>query len=214
MDITPDPFLDEASALTQSLEDRIFEKCAKSKYGSEKEEYYVPEDSIDELITEETIKEKLSTSLLSLQPSEQKELVGFITKAAKKVFATTILVGFADSDFCLAMREFRRLGVTDEDLPILDESTHPALTSPPWTLWKARQFRDNQWRFLVPVFVEGELVYMLERDHILPFRSVGSGPKEGTFGTVFEVEIHEAHQQSEAFMVSDCCEMVAAKTPH
>lgn len=213
MSTTQDPFLDEASVLPKSLSDRICEKFAKSKYGSEKEECYLPDGYLDDLITPATISEQLSNSLRSLKPPEPEQLVEFINKHAKKVFAITVLARLPDSELCLAMRRFRYYKVTNDTLPILDVAAHSAMKNPPWREWLQHLFYENQWRFLAPVFVEDELVYTLERDHILPFESKGSGPKEGTFGTVFEVEIHKDHQKSPAFMVRNCCDMVAVKTP-
>jgi|SRR2546421_3013005 len=191
-----------------SLEDRIFNKFAKSKFGNEKEELYLPEGCINELVIEATIKETLKSSLDSLSVSEQKLFVEFIEQKAKKVFATAILASLRDYELCQAMRKFRDYGFVDDLLPIPNYKSNStaripdAFSDKPWTEWKFFQFYNHQWKFLVPVFMKDQLKYNFERDCILPFKSVGSQPKEGTFGDVFEVEIHESHQKGHVFMVS------------
>ncbi|RWA13206.1 hypothetical protein EKO27_g1898 [Xylaria grammica] len=175
---------------TGSLCDNIAGRLAKSKYCNGAEENYLPEGSLDDLMTAEEIKKELSQIPPLLLSSEaEQQFIGFIGQNAKKVFAAATLSKFRPEK---VYKLINNLKIIDEKLPI-DATASPLLEllGP----WDAEQFGKHQWKFLVPVFKEDTLVYNLESQHILPFTQVGTQQKEGTFGIVSEVKIHEAHQR-------------------
>ncbi|KAK3303131.1 uncharacterized protein B0T15DRAFT_513341 [Chaetomium strumarium] len=180
---------------SQSLESRICERFVSSKYGNEREQVYVPEGQLDELITEATIVEQLPDDY-----PEKGELVTFILLRAKKTFAITLLTGLRGYELCQAITRFWLYGITDQNLPVRDLGSNPAFANPPWSMWKLQQFGETQWGFLVPIFTANKLVYSLERERILPFVGVDSSIRDGSFGRVYQVKVHKAHQRNPAFM--------------
>ncbi|KAK3369771.1 hypothetical protein B0T24DRAFT_708743 [Lasiosphaeria ovina] len=191
----------QVETTSPSLEDRIIHTFATSKYeGSTIGQDYVPEGTLDKLITEAAVGEKLGN--LTTPP----KLLGFILSSAKKIFAISVLTVFKDDNAhnCRAMETFFDQHITDDALPILQNSASGEVLLKTFGLLKAKQFFDFwQWKFIVPVFEDGLLEYKVASNVILPFRGVenGSMPREGTFGTVFEVTVHEAHRKSSAFLV-------------
>jgi hypothetical protein len=130
---------------SQSLEDLISERFDVSKYGDEREEFYLPEGQLDDLITEATIAEQLPSDYPGMG-----ELIQFIVQWAQKTFAITLLTGLGGHELCDAITGLCRAGITDQSLPLLSPVSQPAFAKSPWSRWKIEQFRKNQWRFLAP----------------------------------------------------------------
>ncbi|KAI0458012.1 hypothetical protein F5B21DRAFT_462574 [Xylaria acuta] len=206
MSTEPIPSINEAVPYTD-LCDLICSRLAKSKYCNGVAETYLPEGCLDDLITEATISQQLSQShafLQSLELEEERQFIKIIAQRAKKVFATAVLTKVGGDKVYKAINKF---DITDDKLPIDD--AHPFLSL--LGQWDSTQFWSHQWKFLVPVFVEDKLLYHLESQHILPFMDVGSQQKEGTFGVVSEVQIHEAHQRYPAFTIQGKLNNIAVK---
>ncbi|GAW12867.1 hypothetical protein ANO14919_022380 [Xylariales sp. No.14919] len=179
-----------AAVDTWALCDRIARRFAKSKYCYESGEDYLPEGSLDDLITEAEISKQLSQSLAFLRsPEKEREFIKFVSQNAKKVFAIATLGKIGGEKVYRAVND---LQITDEKLPI---DATDALLVELLGRWDAEQFGEHQWKFLAPVFNENILVYHLDKRHILPLMDVGSRPRRGTFGLVSKVKIHEAHQK-------------------
>ncbi|KAK3392901.1 hypothetical protein B0H63DRAFT_516116 [Podospora didyma] len=112
--------------------------------------------------------------------------------------------------------------ITDEELPILKNSSeYGGDMMREFGTFKASNFHHYQWKFLVPVFDEVEddesVADKAHESHtILPFRGVNNDimPREGTFGTVFEVEVHEAHRKSSSFSGSTSNQFVKEAWEH
>ncbi|KAL9616668.1 MAG: hypothetical protein Q9160_008491 [Pyrenula sp. 1 TL-2023] len=196
------------------LQDEILLNLAESKFGNEKRENYLPEGCLEELITKATVRENLK---YSADASEQRLLVDFIDRRAKKVFAITLLAVKNDELF-QAMKQFQEHDFTDDALPVSDiNNSHIAEIRQAfsdgklWNMFRKRQFENKQWMFLAPVFTESQLIYKFKREHILPFKSLNSKIKESTFGDVFEVKIHESHQKGDIFIVNGNRVNVAVK---
>ncbi|KAI8952463.1 hypothetical protein F4801DRAFT_599888 [Xylaria longipes] len=200
----PIPCVDEASTCAD-LCDRICSKLAKSKYCNGSEEKYLPEGCLDDLITEATIRKELSQGAAFLQSLEnEQQFIKAINQRAKKVFATAVLTKLKGVIVYNAINKFE---ITDEKLPIEQDDNFISSLGE----WDAEQFWKHQWKFLAPVFVEDTLEYHLETNHILPFMEVGGQQKEGTFGVVSEVAIHEAHQRHPGFMMQGKQNNIAVK---
>lgn len=186
------------------------DKLAESEFGNGEKQSYLPEGCVDELINEVTIRENLKdfVTVSEQKPPDQKMLVEFVEQKAKKVFAITTLFCFEGNKLCRAMQQFQEHGFVDDDLPVFDaRKNSPARIQNAfgdnglWTQFKRFMFEKNKWAFLVPVLTDSQLIYKLDRECILPFKGVSSQNKEGTFGDVFEVEVHASHQKGEVFMV-------------
>ncbi|KAK4097370.1 hypothetical protein N658DRAFT_527113 [Parathielavia hyrcaniae] len=186
-----------------TLADHIAEKYATSKFGGEPEQRYVPENTLDQLLTKTMIKEQLSVPE-NVSEEIQQNLIEYIAENMKKLFAITFFAELRGRELYLAMHGFinSEPEVTDKSLPIMDPSKHPGFTFPksPWPAHEHRMllFKDCQWKFLVPVFTNNALDYEVKRQTILPFQEVeGTKAKEGTFGKVYAVRIHEAHHEAQ-----------------
>ncbi|KAI1107995.1 hypothetical protein F5Y14DRAFT_437785 [Nemania sp. NC0429] len=194
-EIKPDSSIDEvriesSPSTYDALCDLLNDNFVVSKHGDRsKEEHYLPEGRLDGLITEEVIGKELSQGLSFLQPSERAQFIKAVAQNAKKVFTTAILSQVSAEKIYYLINN---LEITDKKLPI--SNRNPSLVRSLGG-WRAHQFWDNQWKFLVPVFREDKLIYHLESQHILPFYELKNAPNRGTFGVVSEVMLHANHQK-------------------
>jgi len=189
---------DEPAKKHQSLSHQIFVHLERSAYDDRD---FLPEGWIDELVTEESVREELKCPA-----DKQKHLelaIKFIfTKedGAKKLFVITLLCGIPKDDLKLvkAMLRFRRAEITDSCLPIkLDECSafidEKGGFYSPWNSVMVRNFGENQWAVLAPVFTDKNTKLTLEPGYILPIVGNIKGGETGAFGEVVQVTIHERH---------------------
>lgn len=191
----------------QSLEDRIRAKLCKSY--DEKE--FLPADAIDSLTSREIVEAHLETNRKELPRNiSTQSLADYVTnptEPAKKLFLAL--------SFCEQLDKLSSLveaGFRDKNLPIAAEQNkaredkfcyivRTLNTGQVWEVfetWKAKDlefFRANQWRFVAPVFTTESFDYRLNDNCPLPILKKISHQKGGFFSSVFEVDIHEAHQQ-------------------
>jgi hypothetical protein len=67
-----------------------------------------------------------------------------------------------------------------------------------WNRVKLDNFRDKQWKCLVPVFSGDRYTHNLRYDnYIFPFTKENENPKIGAFGFVYKVRVHSDHQKLE-----------------
>lgn len=194
---------------TRALQNRIIEAYEVSHYGSGNKERYLPAGHLDDLMTFQAVQEALSSGrefdLLPLE--EQKRLIEFIigndthVGKAKKLLAISILSNLWGDDLYLAMGKFQYQKFEDNHLPVSDPPRYPVFDGHPWGKKQAStdNFCIHQWKFLVPTFGGEGIIYRLDQKTILPFKGVGTSPRDGTFGKVFQVEIHEAHLDRKVF---------------
>lgn len=162
----------------------------------------MPEGHLDQLITRDSITQALSDDHASgggrTGPGEE-DLIKFILQSAKKLLAISLLSGLESSALRDAMELFKSNGFDDSSkLPIesLDANRLP-WSCPLWTPLRLKLFQATQWQFLVPVFRKSQIRQTLEAKRILPLSLVTRERKEGAFSDVWEVKIHEAHQEEE-----------------
>jgi len=190
-----------------SLGNGIIDNLALSQFCDEGLKKYVPEGIVEMLVTREAIEEEVQ---ICRKTPDFEPLVSWIEREAKKVFAISVAAGLEGAFLFFAMHRFRELGISDGsgEIPIVDSNNqqnggHAAFQdSRIWNRTKSFNFCEWQWRFYVPVFTKDVFLYNLEHNRILPFKSVSSHCKEGTFGKVFEAEIHPAHHAENIFNVS------------
>jgi hypothetical protein len=185
-----------------SLADLILPRYVKGVFDSPPQDF-LPQNHITELITKDAIIEELADEDGDLDNDEDKELVDFIHSSAKRVFATTIVSGLGSSELYKAMRKFKVHNFQDESLP-LKENAIPNLQcfpAKPWSKVRTYNFLRFQWIFLAPVFSTSKFQLDLEPEHIFPFTWVSDVAKEGAFSNVYEVTIHDKHQEDPAYTV-------------
>ncbi|KAF2204221.1 hypothetical protein GQ43DRAFT_453902 [Delitschia confertaspora ATCC 74209] len=164
---------------------------------------FLPEGAFHNLITKDAIANELI-----MDPSE--ELVKWVYRKAKRAFTITLFSAMGGRNLRAAMELFKQCGFGDDNLPIDPDSkfcewhnrgdcAHNCLLKPfHHKLWKGRNlynFKEDQWKFLVPVFTEKQFKHNFSKYHILPFIEKGQIKKEGGFSEVYEYVIHAEHQK-------------------
>lgn len=186
------------------LADCIVASYVRSKISTDREQKYLPEGSVERLITPFSIREELSD--IPIEPELLDNLISFIVTRAKKVFTITILSQLSGLDLYNAIKTFQDVGFDDDKLPVLPDR-HADLMSAAFKgrrLWNAVRkegFLTDQWGLLVPVFTRPQLMHSLQESAILPLERVSSAFKGGTFGDVYEATVHRAHMDDELFKV-------------
>lgn len=199
---------DGSTTATESeipLTDCIVASYARSKISTDREQKYLPEGSVERLITPSSIREELGD--ISIESEILESLIDFIVTRAKKVFTITILAQLTGLDLYHALKTFQDVGFDDDKLPVLPDR-HAHLMSAAFKgrrLWNAVRkegFLTDQWGLLVPVFTKQRLMHSLQESAILPLERVSSTFKAGTFGDVYEAKVHPDHMDDELFKAS------------
>jgi hypothetical protein len=179
-----------------SLQDRIVEGYETGRFDNTPQSF-LPESRVAELITRISIVEELEYEDSDLENGEDNDLIDFIVKYAKKVFAIALIIDVSGTTLRVAMRNFKDYNFQDESLPLSKDALPglPFFAKKPWTRLKTHNFLRDQWIFLAPVFSKTKFKLDLEPEHILPFTWVSNEAKDGTFSQVFQVKIHESHQE-------------------
>lgn len=188
-----------------SLEDRIHHSMRLNADQME----FVPADTIEALTSKPIIEEGLKKYAESLYSPELISYVLDPQRPAKKVFLILVICNAVS-----ALGPLSESGFHDKHLPIkmeqvVDKATNTLSyvvrsseidSQPSWDAfgsWKKIDicsFDAHQWRFLAPVFTLDKFYYRIHRSCPLPVVTRGS-QKDGFFSSVFEVRIHDAHQQ-------------------
>ncbi|RSL39146.1 hypothetical protein CEP53_014279 [Fusarium sp. AF-6] len=175
--------------------------------------YFLPNGSIDNLITKDSVYKELRAepSLLAEDKAELESLVEFVLVSARKLFATTLLIGNSGHELQSRMKWFQDKDITDDSLPLQmswwekncwyetanNGSGHIGEISIDLReLWKYDEFVDfffQQHRFLAPVFSDTGLSYDFELETILPFTERDPDVKADRFGMTTQYRIHERH---------------------
>jgi len=160
---------------------------------------FLPQSSLDELITTESIEEELRSAGLAMLSAD-------IFKNARKVFTVLVYIGMVG-----AMESLHGEGFADEYLPVelvskrdgytmvsrqnsrRSEKIFRSFNRDPWNSMKRKAFLDYQWLVQSPVFESGQH-YSLDTHCILPFISDARQIARSYFSKVFEVQVHPAHQ--------------------
>lgn len=195
---------------THDLEDRIRARSLKSSYDGKD---FLPQDAIEALTSPEIVRFHLQAKLETLATTDDhslQPLVNYVINPndpGKKLF---LILAFCEE--LEKLSAFQDAGFRDKHLPIAIER-NPAIrdrycynvrsmnTNDFWEVfsgWKTKDLEDfnaKQWRFLAPVFTPTTFDYHLSQDCPLPILERIGHQKGGHFSTVFEVKIHEAHQQ-------------------
>jgi hypothetical protein len=176
----------------ESLSSKIAHHYALAVFDT-KAEKFVPEGCLETLITTAEIEEELGL--------KNDALVAWILVNAKKVFAIAIRSLNTKGKLQRAMSWFRDTKFDDTSIPIEewwyseDETQHPAFPGEIWKLDNLTNFYDFQWMFLAPVFAIEQYDYDLSSQSILPVVWKRGIPNKGLFASVYQVDIHEAHQK-------------------
>lgn len=203
--------IEESSSHEVTLDHQLCQRFETSKF-DERDPTFLPEGSIEILVTERTISSELFDDEVPRTP--EKAVIRFVQEKAKKVFAIAVCCGVSGEDLVTTIKFFRDVVFfNDSNLPIEKPET-PKRDSPTWALpfpfdrlhgkrlpkiWsgtRVKTFYSQQWGFLAPVFSKTKFQHNLSPDCIFPFTWVNNIVKGGMFSRVYEVEIHPNHQET------------------
>lgn len=145
-------------------------------------------------------------------------ILDYVIEQAPQLFAILANIPLR-GDLLKALLAFQEARVDDSYLPILSNDHHQhqangeknkilsSVDKKFWTESECKRFYTSQWEILVPQFStsEKEPNQDLHQRAILPFTSRDKDKKEGGFGEVFKVEIHENHIKDPSNVVSSQC---------
>lgn len=158
--------------------------------------------------------------LLELKSATDRDaaLVDFILSRARRVFL--ICLQSRQRHIHMKMIMFMKHGFDDDQLPVKEipstdikvlDNEHPFSTinsayrdKEHRELWRVRDidaFCRDQFMFLAPILSTTKVLHDFGR-RTLPFISVGSSSRQGTFGTVEKYEVHPAHFEDHGQEVS------------
>ncbi|KAJ4377012.1 hypothetical protein N0V86_006451 [Didymella sp. IMI 355093] len=203
----------------EPLVDKILDSLVLSNFHDPGRDF-LPHGCLNNLLTESAIATELhrfdtevkrlsdakrnKISKMECDTNSREELAVWIAQQAPRTFAIALQCEPNPVLLVAAMSFFRENGFDDESLPLVD-LTPSAETFPKgflsksdlWTPVKLHNFREKQWKCLVPVFSSGKYTHNLEHDnYIFPFTKVNENPKIGAFGFVHKVRVHRDHQNS------------------
>ena len=144
---------------------------------------FLPDAALSEVISEQAVADVISST--NLPYHEQKDLVEFVLRDAKKIFCILVWIRAVPS-----ISSFFRSREVDPRLPFkLEDLKNIGVSNA-----TAREFEITQWGYTAPVFEKW--ARRLEPGHILPFKSDKSIPNAaGGYGAVRRVELYNVHQK-------------------
>lgn len=181
------------------LADEISESLEPSTFPIGSVEHYMPEGHLERFITRDSITREFSRGWNPGQGDHSIDpaLIQFILESAKKVFAITLLSGIISKDLQITMDSLKSTPFKDIHLPIHNEDMETLPWSRlAWAVANKKSFERKQWMFLAPVFYRNHLKIEIKSPSILPFALVPGKRRQGTFSDVWEVAIHECHQEN------------------
>lgn len=205
--------ISDSDSERQTLAECVLKLAVRSPYDGEE---FFPRGCLDALITPEAVRDELvagSNHLLAATAQADQEdlgsLVDFIVRKSKNIFAILICCNFGGRQILQAVAQFHSLGFDDSHLPVILEESRSIFFSTenvfrkPWSSLSMHQFCSYQWKFLAPVFIDGETHLNLHSNAVLPFTKVENNgkPYYGTFAEVYGVTIHPAHRKYSSIQV-------------
>lgn len=148
---------------------------------------FVPEGTLEKIVTTEAIQAELRRSRAPLQ--EEPEIIKLIKQGGIKTFAILVCIYRTDriTNF-IENEQLQKVGI-DSKLPYISRTELERLGLPEVD---ATDFFEKQWEFTAPVFRRCAGHRWLYKKIIFPFLE-SDDLSEGGFGTVYKVKLHESH---------------------
>ncbi|WQF89419.1 Putative protein kinase domain, heterokaryon incompatibility, protein kinase-like domain superfamily [Colletotrichum destructivum] len=194
-----------STAVCAILRWKIAKCCEESNFLSQPPSKYLPRNCILDLVTPEAVANELGL-VYAASTTEEQELIKWTCLKAPVALLITLHTKITRSprELLLSLQLFREVGFDDGKLPWTSSSEFPSSAvknaRDPWVsyTWTRDEMEDSfvqtQWKFLVPFFASDTFEYKLQPTQILPFSlNPEEEAKEGSFGSVHHVIIHEAH---------------------
>ena len=150
--------------------------------------YFVPAGALNQVLTIENVRSAYRHS--KIQPHREKEVVDLIIHGGRRTFAILITIYKSDRIIAFIEKDELQRAKIDAKLPFSVTYLKTVLSE-----HEANDFFDKQWEFTAPVFIRRAGHRLLSERTIFPFLPLSSKekPREGYFGTVFKVKVHQGH---------------------
>jgi hypothetical protein len=144
---------------------------------------------------------------LELTEGEDEVLVRFTLTKAPKTFIICRNVCRSAEQTRQVLQHFRGNHFSDAKLPVDQDfcNQDPAFNLKAWKKGLKRNFTNDQWDHLAPVFSEKNFIFRLEPDQPLPFLKpdgVFQKSPQGASSIVHRVKVHEDHLENPPLDVS------------
>lgn len=161
--------------------------------------HFVPQESLANVFNKDNVRAALQEA--ELEPHRLATTTKIILQQAQRIFATLLdirsadkILRFIEVDHLQTRKLDDILPMRDKSLDFLDDET-------------AERFYEAQWRYCVPIFSPNFQHRELADDTILPYLE-SRYVSQGTFGTVYEVEIHPTHVASSSWERRQVCALI------
>jgi serine/threonine protein kinase len=152
---------------------------------------FIPITELKRLITVDSVSQELRAHNPKILPIEMVNKAEIVVKNATRLFALLILIG-KEQDITGLIEE----GIKDDDLPISGLRCKDIQVFSQWKPKAVKDFKQDQWSVISPVFDKIGEHYELDDHTILPFIENKEHPEQliaGGYSDVRSVRIHPAH---------------------
>ncbi|KAG8528202.1 uncharacterized protein KY384_007119 [Bacidia gigantensis] len=136
------------------------------------------------------LKPEIVQGVLEDQGIEKEQLQGLadnIVKGKRAIFS--ILVCIREVPSICKFVEGDRFDDQDQKLPYDLEDLHPIFSTS-----LSKEFYDQQWEFIAPIFSKNTLPRVLDKQIILPFKKEEGPISCGGFGDIYKIQLHDSQQ--------------------
>ena len=146
--------------------------------------WFIPQRLLQQLMTRDTVQQALRGSV---KPYHLEEISERVVRNGIKVLAMLVLIDHTSHISCFIEKD----QLHDLRIPFERKVLETILQEP-----CAADFAERQWEFTAPEYFRGTITRSLSERVVLPFAK-DTRIDKGGFGTVFEIKIHEEHQDLE-----------------
>lgn len=182
------------------------------------DERFLPNDKLEELVTEASV--LLALQQTTIKQQDHENLATWVLESGKRLFLILVLLTQGSKEQLSWLQDLKNDGISDSALPLGFSETNPYYGYPlvggaegaqrfhafeDWEDNNLILFKVYQWMFLAPVFGNTSTKFRrpLSREQPLAVLNLGKYPARNTIlGDVLEGEIHPAHIDSQCLAAS------------
>ena len=165
--------------------DRLQESILMLRVENSLGQDFIPETKLLELLTEDTVR---ATCKNLTNTFGSKDIADVVFSKGRKVFAILVLINHLDLIERFIQNDHFQTSPLDHKLPFSIEHLERTLSNK----HRAAFFYKQQWEFCAAFFSNSGIPRCLDKRTILPYQR-NSYLAEGGFGTIWDVEINDAH---------------------
>lgn len=183
------------------------------KGGRMRNERFLPNDKLEELVTEESV--LLALKETTIEQQKHKDLATWVLESGKRFFLILVMLTGNSEETLSLLQDLKNDGINDRALPLGFSEDRPyygyplvggAEGSQKFHAFKGSEDNDlllfgvYQWMFLAPVFgTSTKFRHQLSKGQPLPLLNMAKnpGPNNTILGETLYAEIHPAHIDSQ-----------------